>query len=128
MKNNDKRIIYIYIFPTIRFTIFSFASTTKTQHVSFFAAIGIKYRDTVSLNGKIVEIYTKKKKKREKRDYNFSNSSFYHFSLGSRQKSEKKEREKKNPSKIVNRIPIFTFSRKLNTYSRGIDLYREMDS
>lgn len=129
MKNNDKRIIYIYIFPTIRFTIFSFASTTKTQHVSFFAAIGIKYRDTVSLNGKIVEIYTKKKKKREKNAITIFPTVRFIISHSGRDKSpRKKEKEKKNPSKIVNRIPIFTFSRKLNTYSRGIDLYREMDS
>lgn len=123
------RGLYIYISNNSFHSIFSFASTTKTQHVSFFAAIGIKYRDTVSLNGKIVEIYTKKKKKkREKNAITIFPTVRFIISHSSRQKSEKKRKRKKNPSKIVNRIPIFTFSRKLNTYSRGIDLYREMDS
>lgn len=97
MKNNDKRIIYIYIFPTIRFTIFSFASTTKTQHVSFFAAIGIKYRDTVSLNGKIVEIYTKKKKKERKTRLQF----FQQFVLSFLTRVATKVREKKKKKKKI---------------------------
>lgn len=123
------RGLYIYISNNSFHSIFSFASTTKTQHVSFFAAIGIKYRDTVSLNGKIVEIYTKKKKKREKNAITIFPTVRFIISHSGRDKSpRKKEKEEKNPSKIVNRIPIFTFSRKLNTYSRGIDLYREMDS
>lgn len=98
MKNNDKRIIYIYIFPTIRFTIFSFASTTKTQHVSFFAAIGIKYRDTVSLNGKIVEIYTKKKKKKERKT---RLQFFQQFVLSFLTRVATKVREKKKEKKKI---------------------------
>lgn len=75
------------------------------------------------------DIYKKKKKKREKNAITIFPTVRFIISHSGRDKSpRKKEREKKNPSKIVNRIPIFTFSRKLNTYSRGIDLYREMDS
>lgn len=83
--------IYIYIFSTIRFTIFSFTSTTKTQHVSFFAAIGIKYRDAVSLNGKIVDIYIQKIKKNT---ITIFQTIRFIISHSDRDKSSKKKRKK----------------------------------
>lgn len=120
MKNNDKRIIYIYISNNSFHRFFIHVNDKTTQHTfRFFTAIGIKYqRYIVPLNGKIVEIYTKKKTRLQF----FSNNSFHHFSLGSRQKfegkkkKEEEEEEKKSKAKSLIEYQYLRLSRKLNGY------------
>lgn len=119
MKNNDKRIIYISNNSFHRF--FIHVNDKTTQHTfRFFAAIGIKYqRYIVPLNGKIVEIYTKKKKKH---DYNFFPTIRFIISHSGRDKSsrekKRKSRKKKKKSKAKSLIEYqyLRLSRKLNGY------------
>lgn len=127
MKNNDKRIIYIYFQQFVSFHFFIRVNNKNAARFIFCSNRYqvSRYRFPEWKNCR--DIY--KKKKREKNAITIFPTVRFIISHSGRDKSpRKKEKEKKNPSKIVNRIPIFTFSRKLNTYSRGIDLYREMDS
>lgn len=94
MKNNDKRIIHIYIYIYFQQFVSPFFHSHQRQKRStfhFFAAIGIKYRDAVSLNGKIVDIYIQKIKKNT---ITIFQTIRFIISHSDRDKSSKKKRKK----------------------------------
>lgn len=119
MKNNDKRIIYISNNSFHRF--FIHVNDKTTQHTfRFFAAIGIKYqRYIVPLNGKIVEIYTKKKKNTITIFFQQFVSSFL-TRIATKVRGKKKERvggrKKKSKAKSLIEYQYLRLSRKLNGY------------